>query len=93
MVRSDLIKLLNTRCLHKTNLDLFVALACVYFYPRYKAYRKSNEDKSKFRCVSDTLGIGLPWKSSWTSGANSDSNLTEPLVDDSGDGGRSGHVI
>eukprot|EP00985_Skeletonema_marinoi_P033658 scaffold41824_cov219-Skeletonema_marinoi.AAC.7 len=60
---------------------------------RYKAYRKSNEDKSKFRCVSDTLGIGLPWKSSWTSGANSDSNLTEPLVDDSGDGGRSGHVI
>jgi len=67
--------------------------ACVYFYPRYKAYRKSNEDKSKFRCVSDTLGIGLPWKSSWTSRANSDSNLTEPLVDDSGGGGASGHVI
>ena len=33
--------------LGKPNLEsLFVTIACVYFYPRYKAYRKSNKDMS-----------------------------------------------
>eukprot|EP00986_Skeletonema_menzelii_P006006 scaffold2269_cov149-Skeletonema_menzelii.AAC.4 len=57
--------------------------ACVYFYPRYKAHRKSNEDKTRFHCVCDTLGIA--WKSTWTKGANSETeaSLSEPLVDGS----------
>ena len=60
----------------------------MYFYPRYKAYRKVNEDKSRFRCVCDTLGI----KSTRTSGVNPDSDLSEPLVDGNGSGDGS-HVI
>jgi hypothetical protein len=68
-------------------------IACVYFYPRYKAYRKGNEDKSRFRCVCDTIGVS--WKSTRTSGANSDSDLSEPLVEGSGTGSGDGgsHVV
>mmetsp|Transcript_22874 Transcript_22874/g.37327 ORF Transcript_22874/g.37327 Transcript_22874/m.37327 type:complete len:312 (+) Transcript_22874:3-938(+) len=68
--------------------------ACVYFYPRYKAHRKSNEDKTRFHCVCDTLGIA--WRSTWTKGANSETeaSLSEPLVDGSnGDDGGSGNII
>ena len=77
--------------LRKTNLSLFVTTACVYFYPRYKAYRKSNKDKSRFRCISDILDIS--WPTTSTSGTNSDSNLTEPLVDERGNLDESGHVL
>ena len=77
---------------YKPNLEsLFVTIACVYFYPRYKAYRNSNEDKSRLRCVCDTVGIA--WPSCLKKGTNSDSDLSEPLVDGSGNGGGSGHVV
>ena len=64
----------------------------MYFYPIYKAHRKRNEDKTRFHCVCDTLGIA--WRSTWTKGANSESetSLTEPLVDGGDDGG-SGNII
>jgi hypothetical protein len=68
---------------YKTYNRSSLHIACVYFYPRYKACRKSNQDKTKFRCLCDTLGISLPCgKTLWTNKLNSDENLTEPLVDD-----------
>ena len=79
---------------YKPNLEsLFVTIACVYFYPRYKAYRKSDKDMTRFRCICDTLGIS--WPSCWKAetGSNSDSNLTEPLVDGSGSGDASNDII
>ena len=63
----------------------------MYFYPRYKACRKGNEDKSRFRSVCDTVGIA--WPSTWTSGVNSDTNLTEPLVDSNNDSGDASNDI
>jgi hypothetical protein len=78
--------------LGKPNLEsLFVTIACVYFYPRYKAYRKSNKDMSRFRSVCDVVGIS--WPTTLTSGINSDSNLSEPLFDGGGSGDASNDII
>ena len=67
--------------------------SCVYFYPRYKTYRKGNQDKTFFRCVCDTLDI-VPWRRpSWTSEPSSDGNLSEPLVVDSAGENGNSHVV
>ena len=68
--------------------------ACVYFYPKYKAYRKRNQDLSTIRCISDTLHVGIPEKilccrkesksdynTETTESVLEDSTLKEALVD------------
>ena len=70
---------------------LFIAL--VFFYPRYKSYRRQNQDKSKITCICNTIGIGVPVMKSIRSSDEIEEteNLIEPLVDDSEEG--KGNVI
>ena len=72
--------------------------ACVYFYPKYKAHRKRNQDLSIIRCICDTLHVGIPdkirccrkesksdYNTETTESVLDDSPLKEALVDGSTD--------